>query len=267
MFWLNGQPADSISLLDRSFQYGDGGFTTMLTRNGELIHWLYHKQRMQACLTALSISEPNWSQVEQWLLTAAKSEPLAGLKLHISRGEGGRGYSPTQVSTPNVTISNFAYPAHYSQWQEQGIELGVSRVKLGINPLLAGHKHNNRLEQVLIKADLETLDFADGIVLDMMDNVIETSLANVFWRCDDVLCTPSLETSGVTGVGRRLVLAYAKQTKFTVKIDQFTLDDVLNADEVFITNSLLGAAPIRAIESQTYPIGALTRRIQEMLSP
>lgn len=267
MFWLNGQPADTISLLDRSFQYGDGGFTTMLTEHGKLCQWPYHRQRMQACLTALEIAEPDWHQVEQWLINAARPDPKAGLKLHISRGEGGRGYSSTQVSAANVTISDFAYPMLYQQWCEHGIELGISQIKLGINPLLAGHKHNNRLEQIMVKADLEKAGFADGVVLDINENVIETSMANLFWCQGDVLYSADLSMSGVAGVARRMVLDFAQDADLEVKIGQFDLPHVLNADEVFITNSLLGAAPVRAIESQTYPIGTLTRRIQEMLSP
>ncbi|EGU33300.1 4-amino-4-deoxychorismate lyase [Vibrio ichthyoenteri ATCC 700023] len=267
MFWLNGQPTDSISLLDRSFQYGDGGFTTILTEHGKLCHWPYHKQRMQACLRVLAIVEPDWFQVEQWLTAAANMAPLAGLKLHISRGEGGRGYSPTQVSAPNVTISDFAYPTHYQQWQQQGIALGISQIKLGLNPLLAGHKHNNRLEQILVKADLEQAGFADGLVLNINDHVIETGMANLFWRKGEVLYTPQLDMSGVAGVARRRVIEWAKDDDIVVEIGQFDVSHLLEADEVFITNSLLGTAPIRAIESQTFPIGMLTRRIQEKLFP
>lgn len=267
MFWLNGQPADSISLLDRSFQYGDGCFTTLMTAHGKLCQWNYHKQRMQSCLNALFIPEPDWEQVERWLTVATKPDSLAGLKLHISRGEGGRGYSSTQVTTPNVTISDFAYPMHYLQWREHGVELGVSQVKLGLNPLLAGHKHNNRLEQIMVKADLDRVGVLDGVVLDLNENVIETSMANLFWRQGDVLFTPDLSMSGVAGVARKRVLEYAQQAGIVVKIGQFDLTQVLRADEVFITNSLLGAAPIRAIEKQTFPIGTLTGRIQEKLFP
>lgn len=267
MFWLNGQPADSISLLDRSFQYGDGGFTTLLTEHGKLCQWPYHKQRMQACLAALAIAEPDWTLVERWLAVAAKPEPLAGLKLHISRGEGGRGYSSTQVSAANVTISDFAYPPHYRQWQAQGIDLGISQVTLGLTPSLAGHKHNNRLEQILVKADLDKHGLVDGLVLDINANIIETSIANIFWRRGEVLYTPQLDMSGVAGVARRRVLEFAQNAEIAVKIGRFDLSHILEADEVFMTNALLGAAPIRAIESQTFPIGPLTRRIQEMLVP
>lgn len=267
LFWLNGQPADSVSLTDRSFQYGDGAFTTMLSKSGQLVEWAYHRQRMQACLDTLFIPQPDWSQVEAWLLHAASDASLAGLKLHVSRGEGGRGYSATQVSAPNVIISDFAYPAHYQNWQQQGIALSVCQTRIGINPLLAGHKHNNRLEQILVKAELDRRQCLDGVVLNVSGDVIETSMANLFWRCGETLYTPNLDESGVAGVARRRVIEWAKQNQVGLHLGKLTLSDLLSADEVFITNSVLGAAPVTAIDSYSFSIGNLTRSIQEMLSP
>ncbi|MFM2590456.1 aminodeoxychorismate lyase [Vibrio sp. TBV020] len=265
MFWLNGKPADTISLSDRSFQYGDGCFTTMLTREGRIQHWSKHVKRMNACLDLLAIPHPDWHEVENWLNRAVKSDAKAGLKLHISRGEGGRGYSPTQVASPNVTISDFIYPPHYEQWVSTGLELGICRTRLGHNPLLAGHKHNNRLEQVLAKAELDEDGNADGVVLDICDYVVETTMANLFWVKDGTLFTPDLRNAGVSGVMRRLVLEYAENLPLESSIGDFKLEDILSADEVFISNSVLGVAPIKRIGTTSFDIGKMTKRIQEMI--
>ena len=166
MYWVNGQATDMISLRDRSFQYGDGCFTTMLVKDYQVQHWDKHKERMQSCLELLGITPPNWQQVESWLRKAIIADDKSGLKLHISRGEGGRGYSPNQVMSPSITINAFDYPVHYERWLIEGIRLGICTLRLGLNPLLAGHKHNNRLEQVLLKAEMDQEGFLDGIVLD-----------------------------------------------------------------------------------------------------
>jgi len=265
MFWLNGKPADSVSLSDRSFQYGDGCFTTMLTRGGRIQHWSRHVERMNACLDLLSIPRPDWNQVEHWLQQAIRPDTKAGLKLHISRGEGGRGYSPTQVASPNVTISDFIYPPHYEQWVSGGLELGICRTRLGHNPLLAGHKHNNRLEQVLAKAELDDGGNADGVVLDIRDHVVETTMANLFWVKDATLFTPDLRNAGVNGVMRRIVLEQAKTLSLETSIGDFKLEELLSADEVFVSNSVLGVAPITLIGSTSFDIGKITKRIQEMI--
>ncbi|CAM2787642.1 aminodeoxychorismate lyase [Vibrio rarus] len=266
MYWINGELQDTILASDRSFNYGDGGFTTMKTCDGQAIHWSLHVQRMQSCLQLLHIPCPNWDNVRLWVETAAHAQGDGGIKLHISRGSGGRGYSPLGADEPQVTISNFAYPSHYTDWQRHGIELGVAQPRLGLNPLLAGHKHNNRLEQVLIKADLERQGYSDGIVLDLNHHVVETSMANLFWVKDGTLYTPSLELCGVSGVMRRLVIAAAEASSLTVQYGHFVMQDILDADEVFMCNSLLGIAPIIKIEYKTFAVGIIARDFQERIN-
>lgn len=266
MFWVNGQRADSIALSDRSFQYGDGCFTTILTRHGQIEGWSAHVTRMEACLRLLGIEFPDWQRVRQWLETASLPAAKAGLKLHVSRGEGGRGYSPAHVTTPNVTISHFPFPAHYEQWQQNGVALGVCERRLGHNPLLAGHKHNNRLEQVLLKQELDEQGYADGLALDIDGFVIETTMANLFWCREDTLFTPDLTLAGVAGTMRERVLQCALTMGLHIEVGQFTLCDIEQADEVFICNALLGVAPVSAISHKMFTIGPQTRRFQENLS-
>lgn len=262
---LNGIRAESIALTDRSFQYGDGCFTTMLTRDGAIQHWSLHVQRMNDCLDALYIPHPDWLLVEKWLSSVIRDDHKAGLKLHISRGEGGRGYSPTQVTSPNVTINDFIYPSHYEQWCQEGLTLGICATRLGHNPVLAGHKHNNRLEQVLLKGEMDRRGFADGVALDIKGNVVETTIANLFWWQNNTLFSPDLSLCGVSGVMRRVVLDWAQKQAIKVEVGQFTLSDLIQAQEVFICNSLLGVAPVRQIGSQRFDIGIITTRIQEMV--
>lgn len=270
MFWVNGLPQTHISLGDRSFQYGDGCFTTIKTKKGELEHWQAHVERMEACLKTLHIPFPDWSQVFDWAMKAVLNDELAGIKIHISRGTGGRGYSPSGIEGPVVTISNFAFPSHYSSWQENGVPLGVSETRLGIQPLLAGHKHNNRIEQVLAKAEIEGTEFTDAVTLNVQNHVIETTMANLFWVKDKKVYTPDLSLSGVAGVMRRKVLEFLQTNGYPVQVATFELSDLLNADEVLMCNSLLGVAPVSGISTPDnkidFPIGKLTRRLQGNLN-
>ena len=266
MFWVNGQPGSTISLSDRSFQYGDGCFTTIMTKNALPQYWPLHIERMQACLDLLGIDSPDWAEVGCWLDRAAMDAPLAGLKLHISRGEGGRGYSPAECDCPVVTISAFSYPEHYLGWRADGVELGVCERRLGIMPLLAGHKHNNRLEQVLLRAELDQKGYQDGLVRDINDNVIETTMANLFWVRDSSLYTPDMESCGVAGVVRRLVIRQAKKLGLEVCIGQFKLEHLEHAHEVFMTNSILGVAPVKSIAGLDFPLGSITRSFQENIN-
>ncbi|MCK6262094.1 aminodeoxychorismate lyase [Vibrio sp. ZSDE26] len=266
MFWVNGQPSEAISLTDRSFQYGDGCFTTMLTREGRIENWSAHQSRMERCLTLLNIDQPNWNQVQDWLKKAALTSPKGGLRLNITRGEGGRGYSCYGVSNINIVISHFAYPAQYKTWGEHGIELGVCHYQLGLNPHLAGHKHNNRLEQILAKQDIDSQGFFDGIVTDLQGHIVETTMANIFWIKEGSLYTPSLTNSGVAGVVREALLKKAKEKQLPINMGSFKLPALLNAEEVFITNSICEIVPVTKIKDKLFPVGPATREFQENYS-
>lgn len=270
MFWVNGIPQTHVSLGDRSFQYGDGCFTTILTKQGELVYWPEHIARMEACLKVLQIPLPDWKTVLEWANQAALQDERAGVKIHISRGIGGRGYSPNGIEGPVVTISHFAFPSHYSLWQKDGVCLGVCETRLGIQPLLAGHKHNNRLEQVLAKAEIEGTEFADAVTLNVQNHVIETTMANLFWVKDNNVYTPDLSLSGVAGVMRRKVLEFLRANSIKAEQGNFTISEMLKADEVWMCNSLLGVAPVKSIttsnQNTEFPIGKLTKRLQGNLS-
>ncbi len=263
--WINGVKQDSVPALDRSFQYGDGCFTTIQTQHGQLRHWELHVERMQACLSTLVIAEPNWQELKTHLQHIALTAPQAGLKLLISRGSGGRGYAAPVDAKPLIMTNHFDYPAHYNALQQQGVELGMSKVKLGHNPLLAGHKHNNRLEQILVRSDLAAQGFDDGVVLDIEDKIVETSSANIFWRKGKSLYTPLLDNAGVAGIIRRLIIQDADMLGYKALLGKFDVDHLQDAEEIFISNAILGVAPVTRIAGRKYDIGPLTRVLQERI--
>ncbi|WP_286293471.1 aminodeoxychorismate lyase [Vibrio apostichopi] len=273
MFWVDGESQQTIDILDRSFQYGDGCFTTMLVRDGQIQHFHDHQRRVDDCLKALRISALDWDVVNLWLDNALQHvqdndlhNEKSGIKLHVSRGAGGRGYSTKNIAKPTVTISTFDYPSHYSAWQDSGIELGICQQALGLSPLLAGHKHNNRLEQILMKDEMDQADEVDGVVLDISGNVIETTMANLFWRKGQTIHTPQLTQSGVAGVMRKQVLTALNQAELSVTISDYCLSQLMQADEVFMTNSILGIAPVTRISDTQFTIGAVTRSLQGQLN-
>ncbi len=269
MFLVNGRQTQSVALTDRSFQYGDGCFTTVLVLEGLPLFWQSHCERMNACLDVLQIEHPDWQQVLTWVeqvVNGFGSSERCGIKLHVSRGSGGRGYGIAGTQGSCITLSAFSYPEHYKDWQRDGVKLGISSVALGHSPILAGHKHNNRLEQVLVKAEVEQHGWQDAVVLDISGNVIETSMANLFWRnSNDEWLTPALDKSGVAGVMRRHVMAQLGTLNQRCKVESVPMTALATAKEVFITNSLLQVVPVISIDGQNYPIGTMTRTIQEKM--
>ncbi|MFC5077189.1 Aminodeoxychorismate lyase [Vibrio thalassae] len=265
MFWRDGSQVDHVSVTDRSFQYGDGCFTTILTKSGKMQLWDQHVKRMERALSQLKISPVDWHKLKSDIDKLASPKVLAGIKIHVSRGEGGRGYSPNVNRGPLITLSQFEFPASYIELRRSGLEMTLCDISLGLNPLLAGLKHNNRLEQILAKEHVERSGHIDGIVLDIEGNVIETTMANIFWFKDGVLHTPSLKMAGVEGVMRGEVLRIVAQDECPIVIDSFKLSTLKAADEIFVSNCILGVAPVTKIQDAQFPIGNMTRRIQEKL--
>ena len=264
--WVNGVATDQVRVTDRGFSYGDGIFTTIKVTNARCELLTEHLVRLQQGITTLAITQIDFKALLDEISRVAKSLINGVIKVVITRGEGKRGYSSVGCNSPTVVISTSTLPAIYKDWQKNGVGLGVSTVALGINPLTAGIKHLNRLEQVLVKQQIDENQWTDAVVLDCQACIIETSIANLFWRSGEVIYTPNLDFSGVRGLMRQQVLFDLAANDIHVVEDRFKLSSIVDADEIFMSNCLMGIVPIIAIESKQYHIGDLTRRLQSMLN-
>ena len=96
-------------------------------------------------------------------------------------------------------------------------------------------------------------------MLDIKDNVIETTMANIFWIKQNVVYTPDLTNAGVKGVMQRVIIDSAAKNGIEVRVGDYSLKELYAAEEVFISNSLLRVAPVKAIGQQNYVKGPLTK--------
>lgn len=248
MYWVNGQQQQNVDASDRAIQFGDGCFTTLAVEHGNPILLPAHINRLiQGCDT-LFLPHPNWIELEKHIIDIASYTQMKGvIKVIISRGCGGRGYSSHGFITPTVITSLSSYPTHYSQQQSEGISLGISSVTLGKNPILAGIKHLNRLEQVLIKYHLEKTEFDDVLVCDNEGYLVEANAANLFWRKGNVLFTPDLTNSGVNGIMRQSIFQLAHKLNWKIDIVREKPETLYQADEIWLTNSLMPVLPVSRI--------------------
>ncbi|MFT4995482.1 MAG: 4-amino-4-deoxychorismate lyase [Paraglaciecola sp.] len=243
---VNGQPQTQLNIADRALQYGDGCFTTLAVRHGRAELWAEHLIRLKLSCARLHIVFSDWNALHRDVKTLIKDQTEVVLKIIISRGEGGRGYGVLGVGQPSYILSLYAMPQHYQQWQGQGIDLGHSPIKLARQPLLAGIKHLNRLEQVLIKYELEQSPYLDAVVCDTDNMMVETSAANLFWRQGPLWFTPQLLNSGVEGLMRNVVMDIFKQNAVAIQAVSAGVSSLQQAQEVFICNSLMGVVPIKS---------------------
>lgn len=166
MFLINGHKQESLAVSDRATQFGDGCFTTARVIDGKVSLLSAHIQRLQDACQRLMISCDFWPQLELEMKTLAAEQQNGVLKVVISRGSGGRGYSILNSGPATRILSVTVYPAHYDRLRNEGMTLALSPVRLGRNPHLAGIKHLNRLEQVLIRSHLEQTNADEALVLD-----------------------------------------------------------------------------------------------------
>ena len=186
-------------------------------------------------------------------------------KLIVTRGEGLRGYAPPQPSRPCRVLLGSPAPTYPSEHAEQGVRLFPCVTRLAEQPLLAGLKHLNRLEQVLARAEWQSPAYAEGLMCDSAGRVIEGVYSNLLLCKDGQLLTAELSRCGVAGVMRAEVLAQAERLGIVVHIRDISRAELLAADEVFLCNSLYGIWPVRELQGHDWPVGPLTRKLQAII--
>lgn len=247
---INGQVGQSISIRDRGLLYGDGVFRTLRAQHGIALHQDLHLQKIQQDCTKLGIHCPALSHLTSELAHILVLHPDAIIKLIITRGIAQRGYAPNADASPTHLWDVSELPIYRAQNYTQGIALRICELRLSQQPRLAGIKHLNRLENVLAAGENHDIKFAEGLLLDAQDNVVEGIRSNVFIVQSGVLVTPDLSQSGVAGVQRDRVIAYALQHFIPLQIRVISLAELLAADEIFLVNSVMGLWPVRACENR-----------------
>ena len=138
--------------------------------------------------------------------------------------------------------------------------------RLGINPALGGLKHLNRLEQVLGARERTFAGWDEGLMLDAAGRVIGGTMSNLFLVRSDRLTTPDVATCGVAGVMRGRVKAAAADLGLQVTEEALTPDLLGTADELFLTNALLGVWPVAHLADRRWTPGPITRRLMDQVT-
>ncbi len=263
-FIVNGSFEQTVSPLDRGLAYGDGVFRTLIMRDGMPECWPQHYQKLVADCAMIKIVCPSAELLMSDLQQLFLPDETAIAKIIITRGEGERGYATPAITNPMRVVIKSAvktYPAHYFS---EGVSLHLCKTPLSIQPLLAGVKHLNRLENVLARLEWTDPNIADGVMLDDQQQVIECTAANIFIHVDGDLITPKLDRCGIAGVTRQRIIDLAHILNLKIKTDTISLPELLGADEILITNSMYGVLQVKSFLQNVWqpkPLAADLRRI------
>ncbi|MBT1268491.1 aminodeoxychorismate lyase [Pseudomonas sp. VS38] len=259
--WVDGQPAGAVPLKDRGLAYGDGLFETIAVKVGQPVLLDRHLQRLEeGCRRLAIVADQPLIRSELLAYAAALGDGV--LKLILTRGDSQRGYG-ISAGAPARRILQGSPPATYPpEHAASGIRLFACTTRLSEQPLLAGLKHLNRLEQVFARAEWQDAGHAEGLMLDMSGRVIEGVFSNLFLVRNGVLLTADLKRCGVAGVMRAEVLAQAQALGIPTSVADISLEQLQQADEVLVCNSVYGIWPVRGCAAMSWPVGPLTRKLQ-----
>jgi 4-amino-4-deoxychorismate lyase len=268
--WSGEQTLAALSPLDRGLAYGDGVFESIRVINRSPVLMAYHWARLSASCVQLGLPDlPFWRQAFRQFLAELQPEDIDGVvRLQVTRGVSERGYLPDPNALPTLILSWHSAASYPAEWSLAGIEITQLDMPLAIQPRLAGIKHLNRLEQVLLRQDLSAMpNCQEGLVCDAEGHVVEGVFSNVFAVINGQLCTPSLARCGVRGVLREALLAELMQQNIAVNIRDISLKEMASATEIFFCNSLYGIWPVARWGNKTWQAGPVTRQCQSIVSP
>lgn len=262
--WINGEVADSLPLGDRGLHYGDGIFRTLAVHQGQVIWLDAHLDKLLTDATALGLPVPDRQIIETELRMAATTAPDAVIKLMLTRISDKRGYGYGSNSGCRRIMLVSGKPQWPDTFWTQGIAVRWCKTQLVLQPKLAGIKHLNRLEQVMARAEWQDDNIQEGLLCDAQGQVIEGTASNLFVIKNDVLYTPDLASSGVAGVSRQTILQHAG-TIMRCEIKPLDRTECVQADELFLSNALIGIWPVRSLDKQAFEAGHYSNRLKQLI--
>lgn len=286
MTLIDGVPADTVPVSDRGLLYGDGVFETLVYRQQQLPFLSAHLQRLQRSCEQLGIAvqmDDIRHHLETLLagLPEAPHAPRDGVvKIIVTRGDGGRGYTPAAAASSRSLVQFHAMPADYAGFARDGIACMLCRHPVSVNRALAGIKHLNRLDQVMASRELAAAQsgvaidmpaLQEGLMFDGRGNLVEGTRSNVFVVNDGQLCTPDLSEAGVSGIMRGALLDWFAGQGVPVSVRSIAASELALASEMFVCNSVMGVWPVNCVHDFStetrlvFSEQAMARRAQQGL--
>lgn len=261
--WIDGVAGDRWPVEDRGLAYGDGLFETLLVRKGRPRFLEAHLARLVHGCERLGIHFEALAALRAELVAAAARTPgLAILKVVLTRGSGlRRGYAPDGTERPRRWVS--LWPTEpLSAEQRAGVDLGIGSLALASQPALAGIKHLNRLEQVLGAREARAAGHFDVVMRLATGEVVSGAMSNVFAVLGARVWTPPVDQAGVAGILRGVVRRECPALDLEFGERPLTLEDLRQADEVFISNARIGVVPVRRVGEHRYTMHGVALRLQ-----
>ncbi|WP_186842424.1 aminotransferase class IV [Acetobacterium fimetarium] len=232
--------------LDQGLLYGYGVFETINVSSGKLVFFQEHMERLKSSAALLGLEFGQTSEqlmVDCEKLIEKNQIDKGGLRVTLSKSE-----------KKNAIIIT-ARENHYGdEVFKQGVSIGVSDYARNEQSLLVAIKSNNYLENLLILNDSKKRGFNEAVFFNTKGYLAEGTMSNIFLIRDQKVYTPAQDSGILPGIVRDKVITLLKKHKIPVAEGYYTRETLMNADEIFITNSLMEIMPVKQLENLKFQV-------------
>lgn len=272
MINFNGALQDSdfhMSFANRSFLYGDGIFETLKIANNKILFWEDHYFRLMASLRIVRMDIPmsfTMEYIEEQILVLVRAMNIhesARVRFTAYRNSEGF-YLPNNNSISFVIqaskLDNLKY--NYSPIQ---FEVDLYKDFIVPKQLLSTLKTTNKITNVTASIFAKENQLDTTLLLNENKNVIEAANGNLFMVTENKLITPPISEGCLNGIMRKQIIAIAKQMdSITVLESPISPFDLQKADELFITNCIIGIQPITKYRKKEFEVRVARQLIEKL---
>jgi 4-amino-4-deoxychorismate lyase len=246
-----------FTIANRSFCYGDGFFESMRMTGSELPFIINHFNRIKETAKVLEISLPadlTAESIQNTVKTLAEKngvEKEGRVRINLYRNEGGL-YAP-ESTTSSVIIDVMPYvESNGYELNSKGLKVDLyQNIKKPCN-VLSGIKSCNSLLYVLAGKFKRDNDLEEAVILNDKHNVCEFTSSNLFIVINGVLYTPAIAEGCINGVMRKIIIDLAAKARIYIYETELKPNDLIRADEIFLTNAVQGIQWIGAYKAKRY---------------
>ena len=255
----------TISVSDSGFLYGAGLFETMRSHNGVVFALTDHLDRLFASADVLSINNPyDREYIAEAINKVLRANKLTDARLRLTLTNGPMAESEEQrKSTLLITATKFqSYPPEY---YKKGVMVVLCPFKQNPIDPASGRKTTSYFSRMIALNLAHQKRAAEAIWFTVDNRLAEGCISNVFLVKDSVLYTPPINTPVLPGVARKTVCLLARQNSIKLTEKDLSIDDLLGADEIFLTNVIMQVMPITKVEKHTVGdgrVGDVTKKLQ-----
>ncbi|HKY44867.1 MAG TPA: aminotransferase class IV [Pyrinomonadaceae bacterium] len=258
-----------VAPVSSAMLYGRGLFTTLAIYNSQPFRWSKHWQRLTTHAAKLAVdytgcTEKNVGEALQKLI--AVNQVKDGRARVIMLARSGRDIWKTK--SPGTKKTDLLIMTGDPQKvSANGLSLAVSPYRVNTVSPLAGIKSLNYLDHVLSWEEAQSRDFDEAVVLNERGEIVSATTANLFWAKDGTIHTPTLSTGALAGITRECAIEIANKHFIPLLEGIYEMTDLTDADEIFLTSSSIGVAPVTTFDFRRYSVepGSLTSIIKRDL--